>query len=75
MSDALKDQIINQLDGLSEDEQRRILEFVRSVAAPTPEGVSGRSLLHFTGLFEVEDAHRMAEAVEEGCERVDPDEW
>ena len=74
MSDAIKEQIVKQLDGMSDDEQRRILELVRSLAAATPAGVPGRSLLRFAGVFEAEDPRRMAEAIEEGCKRVDPDE-
>ena len=75
MTDAIKEQIIRRLDGLSDEEQRRALDFVRSLSATSPEGVSGTSLLRFVGAFEPEEARRMAEAIEEGCERVDAGEW
>jgi hypothetical protein len=42
VSDALKDQIMNQLDDLSEDEQRRILELARALAMSTPTGLTGK---------------------------------
>lgn len=75
MTDAIKEQIIRRLDGLPDEEQRRALDFVRSLSATTPKGVSGRSLLRFAGAFEPEEARSMSEAIEEGCERVDAGEW
>ncbi len=75
MSDAIKKQIMSQLDGLSDDEQRRILEVARRLASASPEGVAGKDLLRFAGMFDGDDARSMAEAIEEGCERVDLDEW
>lgn len=68
MSDALREQIMDQLDGLSDEERRRVLEFARALAASTPGGVPGKDLLRFAGMFEVDDARRIAEAIEDGCE-------
>jgi len=42
---------------------------------PPPKGVSGRDLLRFAGILDAESAREMEEAIEEGCERVDLDEW
>ena len=75
MTDAIKDQIIRQLNGLSDRDQRRALDFVRSLSAATPKGVSGGDLLRFAGVFEPEEARRMSEAIKDGCERVDAGEW
>lgn len=75
MSDTLRKEIIDQLDRLSEEEQRRMLEFARTLAASTPKGTPGRELTRFAGMFDPEDARRMAAAIEEGCETVNPDEW
>ena len=73
MSDAVKEQILLQLAGLSEDQQRRVLDFARSLASP--DGVAGRDLLRFAGAIEEEDLQTMSRAIEEGCEKIDPDEW
>lgn len=75
MSDAVKDQIMEQLSNMSEDKQRRILEIARSLSAKPGDGVNGSSLLRFAGTVDPEDAHRMTVAIEEGCERIDPNEW
>ena len=59
---------------MSEEELRRILETTRSMSAKHC-GVSGSSLLRFAGAINPEDAHRMSDAIEKGCGRIDPDEW
>ncbi len=75
MNDALKDQILEQVNVLPLEERRRVLRFARALATSTPTRVPGKELLRFAGMFEASDARRMAEAIEDGCERVDPDEW
>ncbi len=75
MSDGVKDQIIEQLSGMSEEEQRRILEIVRSMTTKPGDGVNGSSLLRFAATISADDARRMSVAIEEGCEQIDPDEW
>jgi hypothetical protein len=56
-------------------EERRVLDFARVLAASAPIRVSGKDLLRFAGMFEANEARKMAEAIEEGCERIDLDEW
>lgn len=73
MSDAVKEQILAQLAGLSEDQQLRVLDFARSLVSPN--GIAGRDLLRFAGAIEKEDLQTMSQAIEEGCEKIDPDEW
>ncbi len=73
MSDAVKEQILAQLAGLSEDQQLRVLDFARSLVSP--DGIAGRDLLRFAGAIEKEDLQTMSRAIEEGCEKIDQDEW
>ncbi|MDQ4004297.1 MAG: hypothetical protein M3259_10735 [Actinomycetota bacterium] len=75
MSDALKDQILEQVGILPLEERQRVLDFARALAASGPSGVPGKDLLRFAGMFDADDPRRMAEAIEDSCERVDPDEW
>jgi hypothetical protein len=70
MIDALKEQTVLQLAGLSEDQQLRVLDFARSLAAP--DRVASRDLLRFAGAIEEEDLQTMSRAIEEGCEKIDP---
>ena len=58
MNRALKEQILNELDLLTEPQHR---------------GSVGELVKEFGGIIGTEDLDRMARAVEEGCERIDPD--
>ena len=44
-------------------------------SAPTLRGTPGRELLQFAGTIELDDLALMQQAIEEGCEQVDADEW
>lgn len=74
MNESLKGQIMDQLDSLSDAEQQRILEFARSLAE-SHRGVAGRDLVGFAGAISSEDLEAMARAIDEGCEKIDLDEW
>ena len=69
---AIRDNLIAQLDKLPPDLQLRVLDFV---SALVPKGISGKSLLKFEGAIPVEDLKLMSAAIEEGCEKVDINEW
>jgi len=75
VSVVLKKQILEQLDILPYEQQRRILDFARALAASVPAGVAGRELLRFAGTIDANDLQLMAQAIEDGCERIDLDEW
>lgn len=75
MSTPIVDEVVEQLEHLPEDLQRRVLAYTRSLARSAPQGVSGQELLRFAGLIPADDLERMRQAVEQGCEQVDPDDW
>ena len=73
----IKEEIDRHLDRLPTEEQQLVLEFVQSLAptrSKTPPGVPGKDLLKFGGFLSNEDADAMLQAIEEGCERIDPAE-
>lgn len=39
-----------------------------------PKGTPGKDLLRFAGTISAEDADEMMRAIEEGCERIEPDD-
>jgi hypothetical protein len=51
----------------------RVLEYARSLERP--KGVPGRDLLDLAGTIDPEDLEIMKQAIEEGCERIEPDAW
>ncbi len=71
----VKEQILNDLDHLSPDQQRRAAELVHSLVTPLPKGATIDDLLSVAGILDDQAALEMTQAIEEGCERVDPDEW
>lgn len=75
VNEPVVDRVIEQLKGLPQELQWRVLEFTRSLTQATPRGVPGRELLPFSGTVSPDDADLMREAIERGCEQVDANEW
>ena len=81
-SATLDQELHQQFELLALNEKQEVINFVRSLAsqasADTQEkrvGVLGSELLKFAGMLSDEDAAEMLQAIEEGCEQVDPDDW
>ena len=72
---ALKREILDQLDKLGVEQQQQVLRFARTLVATQPKGTPGRELLRFAGAIERDDLQQIAQAIEEGCEQVNLDEW
>jgi hypothetical protein len=68
-------EILTQLDKLNLEEQLQVLNFAKSLAGTMPVGIQGKKLLHLAGTISTEDAKLMREAIEEGCEQVNLNEW
>jgi hypothetical protein len=75
MDTPIVDKIIEQLKTLPHELQWRVFEFTRALALSTPRGVPGQQLLRFAGTISLDDVQLMREAIEQGCEQVDTDEW
>lgn len=73
-SSSIPDTVRECVEHLPGAEQARVLEYAKSLARPR-RGVPGKDLLKFAGTISLEDLEIMRLAIEEGCERVDPDEW
>lgn len=69
---SIKEDLLSQMDDLSPELQRKVLEFAKSMAH---KGGKGASLLKFVGSIPPDDLRRMTNAIEEGCEKVDKSEW
>ena len=75
MRTPLIEKVVRHLETLPYESQRRVLEFAEALALSTPRGVPGRTLLRFAGSISPDDVERMRQAIEQGCEQVDADEW
>ncbi len=72
---AIKEQILNDLNRLSPEQQKRAADLVHGLVSPLPKGASVEDLMKVAGTLDDESAREMMAAIEEGCERVDLDEW
>lgn len=72
---AIEQELFTYLGQLPLERQRQVLAFARTLAAPQSQGVRGKTLLRFAGAIDESDLETMSQAIEDGCERVDEDEW
>jgi hypothetical protein len=75
MSDYVIERVVGQLRQLPEDMQRQVLSFAEMLRASIPAGVPGSDLLEFAGAIPADDLELIRQAIEDGCEQVNPDEW
>ena len=75
MNNTISTKVVQQLETLPENLQRQVLEFVQALQVLAQHGVPGKQLLQFAGSIPPEDLELMRRTIEEGCERVDPNEW
>jgi hypothetical protein len=73
MGDAVKDQIIEQVNRLDEARRQQVLEFARKLAPVS--GVPGRDLMRFDGSIDAADLEAMSKTILEDCEKVDTNGW
>lgn len=71
----LKEQLLDDFERLPAEMQRKVGEFAHALVLTTPRGTPARQLLPLVGTLDPESAREMREAIEEGCERVDMNEW
>lgn len=72
---AVRQQILSDLERLSPEQQQRAAELVHALIEPLPEGASIESLLALAGSLDDESAREMIEAIEQDCERTEADGW
>lgn len=75
MDTPILNRLIEELKAMPEDLQYRVLEFAQTLVGSQIHGVPGKQLLNFAGTISPNDIQLMHEAIEQGCEQVDIDEW
>ena len=73
MAKSLKDEIVEQIELLDASGQRRVLDFARLIAPRA--GTRGSELTRFAGSIPVSDLHKIAQAIEDACESIEPNAW
>ena len=72
---SIKQQILRDLDQMSPQMQERAMNLVHSLVTELPKGASAEDLRQLAGSLDAESAREMRDAIEAGCERIDPDAW
>ena len=75
METLVVEEIVKKVRKLPNNLQRQVLIFVDALEASNMRGRPGKELLHLAGSISPEDAAKIEQAIEEGCEQVDIDEW
>ena len=75
MDTSILDKVVEQLRGMPQNLQKQVLEFAKTLTDSTVQGVPGSQLLRFAGTIQPNDLVSMSEAIEQGCEQVDTNEW
>jgi hypothetical protein len=75
MDNALQNQLLSYVGQLGTPDQVRVVDYARSLAESMPRGTAGEASLKFAGCIPSADLEEMKLAIEEGCEKIDGDEW
>ena len=67
MSPELREELLQQMARLPEEQQKRVLAFVKGLV-PATGGISGKELLKFSGVIGQADLQMMARAIDQGCD-------
>ena len=69
----LHQQILQDVQSLSESQQRKVLHYIRTLQSVSPK--SGAALVQLAGTISADDLRLMEQAIQEGCEQIDSHDW
>jgi hypothetical protein len=72
---ATQTDLLKEVERLPLPLQQKVINYARSLGESTPCGTPGKQLLKYAGFLSPEEAKAMMDAIEEGCERIEPNEW
>lgn len=72
---SFEQELLTEFAKLTPVHQQQVLHYVRTLSSAKPKGVPGSSLLKFAGTIDSQELQLMAQAIEEGCEQVNPHDW
>ncbi len=73
MTKTVKEEIIDQVNRLDAPQQQKVLDYARRLTVPA--GTPGRDLMRFVGSIDSADLDAMSHAIQEGCEKIEPNGW
>lgn len=75
ISSTLEQELHEHLRHLPVEQQRQVVDFARALSVTRVRGVPGQTLLQFAGAIAAEDVATMGQAIEDGCEQVNSNDW
>ena len=72
MNTPIENAIFQELAHMTPSQQQMVLQYAKTLPK---KGARGRDLLDLVGAISSDDLVLMKEAIEAGCEQVDPNEW
>lgn len=75
MNTSIVEAVVEQLRDMPQHLQWQVLEFARALVKAEVRGSPGQQLLGLAGGIALAELQQMSEAIEQGCERVDINEW
>jgi hypothetical protein len=75
LDSAIQSDLLKEVEQLSPPLQRKVVDYAHSLVQTRPRGTPGKQLLEFAGILTPEEAKEMMDAIEEGCEQIDANEW
>ena len=73
MTKTVKDEILEEVARMDAPRQQKVLDFARRLTMPA--GTPGRELMRFVGSIDAADLEAMSQAIQEGCEKIEPNGW
>jgi hypothetical protein len=70
---AFETEILRSLNLLERDQQNKVLDYIKSLLKFSKS--NQHDMLRFAGDFSPKELELMSQAIEEGCEGIDKNEW
>ena len=73
-SKAFENEFLRNLELLTKEQQNKVITYIRALSKRTKSN-NQQALLQFAGSLKPKDIQEIMSAIEEGCEKVDKNEW
>jgi hypothetical protein len=71
----IKKKLIEDLNNLPFDSQKKVQEFAHALLITQHRGKSGKEMIKFSGILTNDEAGELKQIIESGCEKVYLNEW
>jgi hypothetical protein len=75
MSTPLISSLSSEINQLTPDQQNQVLDFVRQLKSTRDREQRRKAILETAGTISKEDIQLMEQAIQEGCEQINPHGW